>query len=130
MLPIFVMLVTAAFAGTPGRFRGTVVESPTKEKVAGRWIYVKGRNGMLRKVEISKAKVSYDDSVPQKSREKVPDLSLKPGAEIRVTAEQDSEGEWRASEIELLGSSLDDYEYELPPGHPPIDPERGANSKI
>jgi hypothetical protein len=130
-LPLTILVLTVAMAaGTSGMFRGTVVESPHGEKLSGRWIYVKGRNGMLRKVEISKAKVSYGTSVPKSKRERIPDISLKPGAEVRVTAMQDREGEWRASRIELLGSDLDNFDYELPPGHPPIDAERGANSKI
>lgn len=129
LLPILLLIVTPGLAGTPGSFRGTVVQSPDKEKSAGRWIYVKGKNGMMRRVEISKAKVSYGESVPKTRREEVPDLSLEPGAEIRVIAEQESDGEWHATEIELLGSELDEFDHELPPGHPPIDSSR-TNSKI
>ena len=129
LLTILLLIVTSALAGTPGSFRGIVVESPDKEKSAGRWIYVKGKNGMMRRVEISKAKVSYGESVPKTRREEVPDLSLTPGAEIRVIAEQESDGEWHATEIELLGSELDEFDHELPRGHPPIDSSR-TNSKI
>lgn len=125
----FLLGSTIVLAGTPGTFRGTVVSSPGKEKIDGRWIYIKGRNGMLRRVEISRASVSYEESVPKAKRQALPELSLQPGAEVRVTAEQDSEGEWRAKEVEVLGEDDDDL-IELPPGHPPIDATRGHNRKI
>jgi hypothetical protein len=123
------MMTSALLAGTPGVFRGTLVDGPGNEKIDGRWIYVKGRNGSLRRVEISRAKVSYMDSVPEGKREKLPESALKPGAVVRVTAEQDKDGEWRAEEVELLGDDEVEQMYELPPGHPPIDAERGMNSK-
>lgn len=123
------MMSTTLLAGTPGVFRGTLVNGPGNEKVDGRWIYVKGRNGSLRRVEISRAKVSYMDTVPEGKREKLPETALKPGAVVRVTAEQDKDGEWRAEEIELLGDDDVDQMYGLPPGHPPVDPSRGMNSQ-
>jgi hypothetical protein len=123
------MMTSALLAGTPGVFRGTLVSGPGNEKIDGRWIYVKGRNGSLRRVEISRAKVVYMDSVPETKREKMPEAALKPGAVVRVTAEQDKDGEWRAEEVELLGDNEADQMYELPPGHPPIDPSRGMNSQ-
>jgi hypothetical protein len=123
------MMTSALLAGTPGVFRGTLVSGPGNEKIDGRWIYVKGRNGSLRRVEISRAKVVYMDSVPETKREKMPETALKPGAVVRVTAEQDKDGEWRAEEVELLGDDEADQMYELPPGHPPIDPSRGMNSQ-
>ena len=130
MLAVTLLLLsTAMLAGTPGVFRGTLVQGPGKEKIDGRWIYVKGRNGLLRRVEISRAKVSYQESVPNAKREKLPELALKPGTEVRVSAEQDREGEWRADEVEVLGDDGADEIYELPPGHPPIDPSRGMNSQ-
>lgn len=131
MLAVTLLLLsTAMLAGTPGVFRGMLVQGPGKEKIDGRWIYVKGRNGLLRRVEISRAKVSYQESVPNAKREKMPELALKPGTEVRVSAEQDSDGEWRAEEVEVLGddNGVDEI-YELPPGHPPIDPSRGMNSQ-
>ena len=124
-----VLLSTALLAGTPGVFRGTLVSGPGNEKIDGRWIYVKGRNGTLRRVEISRAKVIYMDSVPEAKREKMPETALKPGAVVRVTAQQDKDGEWRAEEVELLGDDEVEQMYELPPGHPPIDAERRMNSK-
>jgi hypothetical protein len=131
MLAVTLLLLsTAMLAGTPGVFRGTLVQGPGKEKIDGRWIYVKGRNGLLRRVEISRAKVSYQKSVPNAKREKLPELALKPGTEVRVSAEQDTDGEWRADEVEVLGDDDGaDEIYELPPGHPPVDSSRGMNSQ-
>jgi hypothetical protein len=126
---MLLMMTAMALAGTPGVFRGTLVEGPGNEKIDGRWIYVKGRNGSLRRVEISKAKVTYKASVPDEKRENLPEAALKPGAVVRVTAEQDKDGEWRAEEVELLGDDDAEQMYGLPPGHPPIDAERGMNSK-
>jgi hypothetical protein len=86
-------------AGTPGSFRGTVVDGPGAGKGQ---IYVQGRNGMARRVDISRAQVSYDESVPETTRLPRPEDALTPGAEVRVTAEQGDDGEWRASRIEIL----------------------------
>src|SRR4051794_41875815 len=94
LVATLLMMTSALLAGTPGVFRGTLVDGPGNEKIDGRWIYVKGRNGSLRRVEISRAKVSYMDSVPEGKREKLPESALKPGAVVRVTAEPDKGGEW------------------------------------
>jgi len=90
-----------AMAGTTGSFRGTVVEAPTGEPSAG-WIYVQGRNGSLRRVQVSRARVIYGQAVPLNQREKAPKASLVFGVEVRVTAQQDSSGEWHASQVEIL----------------------------
>jgi len=87
-------------AGAPGSFRGTIVEGPSTAKTS--WIYVQGRNGMARRVDISRARVSYDESVPAAIRRAKPQEALIKGAEVRVTAEQGSDGEWRASRVEIL----------------------------
>ncbi len=86
-------------ATTPGSFRGVIVRG--QEDNPG-WIWVKGANGMLRKVGVNGARVVYDDAVPRSDRERQPELSMKSGAEVRVTADQDEDGEWRASKIEIL----------------------------
>jgi hypothetical protein len=86
-------------AGTPGSFRGTIVDGPSAQKG---WIYVQGRNGMARRVEIAHARVTFDEDVPADQRRAKPEDALVVGAEVRVTAEQGSDGEWRASEVEIL----------------------------
>lgn len=89
----------AAFAGTPGIFQGRVYQD---QSAAPGWIYVQGRNGMLRKVGVSRARVVYAASVPAAERAADPALDLVQGAEVRVTAEQDGAGEWRASRVEIV----------------------------
>jgi hypothetical protein len=100
---LMVLLLIAASlvlnAGTPGSFRGTIVDGPAAEKG---WIYIQGRNGMARRVEISHAQVSYDEEVPAAERRSKPEEALVVGTEVRVTAEQGSDGEWKASEVEIL----------------------------
>ena len=91
---------TAVLVGaTPGSFRGTIVESPHAEKG---WIYVQGRNGSARRVEIARAKIVYDEDVPAAERRPNPEEALLPGAEVRVTAEQGGDGEWHADRVEIL----------------------------
>jgi len=84
-----------------GTFRGVIVHAPKGEATQG-WIYVAGRNGNLRRAEISHAHVLYASSVPVRLRAKDPEQSLKEGSEVRVTASQDGDGEWRASQVEIL----------------------------
>jgi hypothetical protein len=86
-------------AGTPGSFRGTIVDGPSAAKG---WIYVQGRNGMARRVNIEHARVAYDEEVPATERRPKPEDGLVVGTEVRVTAEQGSDGEWKASEVEIL----------------------------
>lgn len=63
---------------------------------------------MMRSVEIAKARVSYEEAVPQKERLAKPEQALVPGVEVRVTAEQGSDGEWHATEIEILSKDHTD----------------------
>ena len=86
-------------AGTPGSFRGTIVDGPSVQKG---WIYVQGRNGMARRVEVAHAHVTYDEEVPTSERSSSPEDALVIGAEVRVTAEQGGDGEWKASAVEVL----------------------------
>ena len=90
-----------AAAEVSGTFRGVIVHAPKGEASQG-WIYVQGRNGNLRRAEVSHARILYASSVPLSLREQVPARGLKEGAEVRVTASQDGNGEWRASRVEIL----------------------------
>ena len=96
---LFAALGAAAFAGTPGIFQGQIYQDA---KPTSGWIYVRARNAMMRKVEISKARVSYAESVAAADRAADPAKDLVNGAEVQVTAEQDSAGEWRDSRIEII----------------------------
>ncbi len=89
-------------SATPGSFRGTIVDNPNAMKG---WIYVQGRNGTARRVEISHAKIEYDEDVPAAERNSKPEDALVPGSEVRVTAEQGSDGEWHAERVEILKSA-------------------------
>src|ERR1700739_1189942 len=99
VISLSLMLSLAAFGGTPGIFQGRVYQD---QKAASGWIYVQGRNGMLRKVEVSRARVVYAESVPAADRGTDPAQDLVQGAEVRVTAEQDGAGEWRAIQVEIV----------------------------
>lgn len=90
-----------AQAGTAGSFRGTVVEGEKGTPQEG-WLYVRGRNGSIRRVDISQSAIAYDESVPADQRKSSAREQLAIGAEVRITAEQDSDGEWHASRVEIL----------------------------
>jgi len=90
-------------AGTPGIFRGTVVQGP--EASGNGWIYLLGRNGKARRVNVSQSQVTYGESVVKRDRREPASQAVVPGAELRVTAEQDEQGNWRAVHVEVLKTS-------------------------
>jgi hypothetical protein len=107
-----VILVGAVLASaTPGSFRGTIVDNPSASKG---WIYVQGRNGTARRVEVSHAKIEYDEDVPAAERNVKPEDALISGSEVRVTAEQGSDGEWHAERVEILKSAAAAKQSEKP----------------
>ena len=100
-LLLLVLFPTLVQAATPGSFRGTVVEGDQGSPKTG-WLYVRGKNGSIRRVDISHASIGYDEEMPADQRKPEPRDLLLVGAEVRVTAEPDSEGEWRASRVEII----------------------------
>jgi hypothetical protein len=104
-LLIIPLIALFAYAGTAGSFRGKVVQN--EQTTDPKWIYIQGRNGMVRRVEISHARIEYDQDVPAANRKAKPQQSLTSGTEVRVTAEQGSDGEWRASRVEILSTAND-----------------------
>ena len=96
---LFCALLPALSSAASGSFRGVIVRGPD---VNPGWIWVKGANGLLRKVSINHARVVYDSAVPQNDRERQPLMSMKSGAEVRITADQDDDGEWQATKVEIL----------------------------
>ncbi len=88
-----------AWAGTPGSFRGYVIEGAHTRPG---WVYIQSRNDMLRLVNVAAATVSYGDEIPVRLRQAHPRDSLRSGAEVRVLAEQDRSGNWQAQEVEIL----------------------------
>lgn len=96
------VLAAAAFAGMTGTFRGTIVDPANKSASDRGWIYVQGRNQMLRRVQIADAKVTYAPEIPAAMKTLNPATALIDGTEVRVTATQDGSGEWRATTVEIL----------------------------
>ena len=92
-----------ALAGTPGVFRGTVVPAPSQgpDPADAGWLYVEGRNHLVRRVALGRAVIVYGEEIPEKQRAAHPQLI--DGTEVRVTAEQDLHGEWHALRVEILG---------------------------
>jgi len=93
--------------GTEGMFQGRVVDPPADQPVRSGWVYIEGRNHMLRRVEVSHASIVFGKGVPDSQRHKCGIECLTPGQEIQVTAEQDSAGEWRAKRVEILSLTTD-----------------------
>jgi len=100
------LAIPSVLLATSGSFRGIIVEPPESDAKHG-VIYIKGRNGLVRKVDISAAVIVYGDSVPREKRQNKPESALKSGTDVRVTAEQGDSGNWKASEIEIVGPDDD-----------------------
>ena len=86
--------------GAIGIFQGLVISGYSKQ--AETYIYVQGKNGNVRRVKITGAKVSYGDSIPPSQRIKSPVECLREHPEVKVTAEQGPQGEWKAQEIVIV----------------------------
>jgi hypothetical protein len=100
---IFGLLVSGmpVFAAD-GTFRGKVIDPPENAPMTPGWIFVQGKNRMLRRVEVAHAVVVFGDDVPSSQRHKCDSECLSAGQDVRVTAQQDSAGEWRARRVEIL----------------------------
>jgi len=90
-----------AFA-VDGTFRGKITDPPASEPAVKGWIFVQGRNRMLRRVEVAHAEIVYGEEIPASERHNCRADCLKAGQEVRITAHQDSSGEWRAKRVEIL----------------------------
>jgi hypothetical protein len=115
ILPLVLSSCLTLSAGTPGSFRGTIVAAPSAGS-GEHWIYVQGRNGTARRVDISGARITYDEDVPPAQRRHNPAEALTEGAEVRVTAEG-SDGEWKASRIEILRPAVKTEQSAAPESH-------------
>jgi hypothetical protein len=87
---------------TDGTFRGKIAEPPANEHSIKGWIFVEGRNRMLRRVEVAHAEVVYGEEVPASERHHCNSDCLSAGQEVRITASQDPAGEWHAKRVEIL----------------------------
>lgn len=102
MLSVCALCLAAAIPvfATKGIFQGRVVEGTKHE--AGRFIYVAGRSGYMRRVNIERCRVQFAAGVAASERVRSAAESLRDSAEVRVTAEQSANGEWVASDIVIL----------------------------
>lgn len=100
---IFVLLMSCIpLSAADGTFSGKVIDPPENTPHVPGWIFVQGRNRMLRRVEVAHAVVVFGEEIPSSQRRKCDSECLTPGQEVRVTARQDSSGEWRAKRVEIL----------------------------
>jgi hypothetical protein len=100
---IFALLVSSPqLSAADGTFSGKVIDPPANQPLAKGWIFVQGRNRMLRRVEVAHAVVVFGENIPVHQRRKCNAECLSAGDEVRVTARQDSAGEWRAKRVEIL----------------------------
>ena len=100
LLLAWLLLSAAPLFATKGVFQGRVVEGTKGE--AGKYIYVAGRSGSMRRVNIQKCHVRFDSGIPASQRVQTAAESLHESAEILVTAEEGRNGEWVASDIVIL----------------------------
>ena len=98
------LLVSCPMSAADGTFRGKIVNPPASEKAVAGWIFVEGRNHMLRRVEVSHAQIVFGEDVPVSQHRHCTSECLSPGQEVRITAYQDTAGEWRAKRVEILRS--------------------------
>jgi hypothetical protein len=100
---LVVLLASLVFAATPASFRGKVIEVASPQPNPGqRIIFVVSRNGALRKVEVGAAKVIFSEEIPEKDRAGEASAALKHGAEVRVIAEENGHGLWKARSVEII----------------------------
>jgi hypothetical protein len=100
---LLILLFSTALSASSGSFVGLVVNGPNTD-AGKKWVFIQSKKGATRKVEISSAKVVFDEDVPREQKTSKPVDAIKEGARVRVTASQDDNGEWKASEVEVLKS--------------------------
>ena len=98
----FVLIMAACLWAVDGTFQGKVIDPPVNQPQTHGWIYVQGRNHMLRRVDVSHAAVVFSENIPPSQRHKCGAECLTPGQEVLITAEQDGTGEWVAKRVEIL----------------------------
>ena len=120
----------AAFA-VDGTFRGKIADPPASEPAVKGWIFVEGRNQMLRRVEVAHAEIVYGEEVPASSqRHNCNSDCLIKGQEVRITAHQDASGEWRAKRVEILKITTQTTEKRLRAGSLPNFTPFGASCEV
>lgn len=91
----FLLFVPGIDAKITGVFQGKII------KASARYLYVQGKTGFVRKVDVATASVEYDEDFPARGRLKKPSDALKVSAHVLVRAEQ-RKGKWKASEVLIL----------------------------
>src|SRR5258708_9605018 len=76
--------VPTAFA-VDGTFRGKIADLPANEPVVKGWIFVEGRNKMLRRVEVAHAEIVYGEEGPPSERPKCNSDCLSTGQEVKIS---------------------------------------------
>ena len=130
--PAFALLLSAptAFA-VDGTFSGKIADPPANVPVVKGWIFVEGRNQMLRRVEVAHAEIMYGEEVPASSqRHNCNSDCLVKGQEVRITAHQDASGEWRAKRVEILKMTTQTTEKRLRAGSLPNFTHFGASFEV
>lgn len=108
------LLSSSAVFAVDGTFRGKIADPPSNEPAVKGWIFVEGRNQMLRRVEVAHAEIVYGDEIPASSqRHSCNTDCLIKGQEVRITAHQDASGEWRAKRVEILKTTIPTPEKRL-----------------
>jgi hypothetical protein len=102
VLPVLAVCAFGA-SGIRASFRGVVVKPTIASRSDDGWVYVQGRNQLLRRVHVAGANIIYSPSVSASERKQHSASALAAGADVRVTAKQDGRGEWQALTIEVLG---------------------------
>jgi hypothetical protein len=108
------LLSSSAVFAVDGTFRGKIADPPSNESAVKGWIFVEGRNQMLRRVEVAHAEIVYGEEVPASNqRHNCNSDCLVKGQEVRITAHQDASGEWRAKRVEILKETTPTTEKRL-----------------
>jgi hypothetical protein len=102
MLLVSTLLLPFNAFGVDGMFQGKVVNPPVTAPTRPGWIFVQGRNHMLRRVEVAHAVIVFGAEVPASQQHSCHMDCLEVGQEVRVIAEQDAGGEWHAKRVEIL----------------------------
>ena len=95
-------LLSVPLLAVDGMFQGRVVNAPPSAARKAGWIFVLGRNHMIRRVEVAHAAIVFGNNVPVNQRHECDFHCLELGQEVRIIAEQDGQGEWRAKRVEIL----------------------------
>lgn len=108
---VAVFLFPSSLLATDGIFRGRVVDPPVLEPQNRDWIFVQGRNQLVRRVEVAHATVVLPSAARAQRKRPCNFECIMPGQEVRVTARQDLAGEWRAKKVEIIKLAQSDLPF-------------------